>query len=108
MPRKGWRKPDARTERIKVRVSEAEEVTIRAAAAMAGMSCSEFLRDRAINADIAQRKPDARASHIDLDELRAAGDELNDLAKAANSGKHVDLIVLHDVLKRLRDAVAEK
>jgi uncharacterized protein (DUF1778 family) len=56
--------PKRRPWRIELRVSSAEERTIRAAARAAGKSCAEFVRSVALGS-----KP--RATHADLDKIDA-------------------------------------
>ena len=104
MPPKDWRKDNPRKYRLKARFSEEEEQIIRDRAAAAGKSRSAYMRDAMLNAEIDPPKPSK--SPLDVDELKAVGDQLNELAKSANSGKDLDPDHLNEVLARFRAVLA--
>lgn len=104
MPPKDWRKDKPRKYRLKARFSEEEEQIIRERAAAAGKSRSAYMRDAMLNAVIDEPKPSK--SPLDLIELKAVSDQLNVLAKSANSGKDLDPGHLNEVLARFRAVLA--
>lgn len=75
---------------IKIRVSEAELEAFRDKAQAAGLTLSELLRVAASGAPIPSRKHTQADAHLLvqlLGQLGRIGNNLNQLAKAANAGK---------------------
>lgn len=106
----------ALTRHVGVRFSEAERAQLDAAAAALGVSVSDLIRGRALDAGKAPRRRQASASPalspeaiaalnaVGLD-LRAIGNNANQIARALNGGEvadHAELARMADQLDALR------
>lgn len=89
-----------------VRVTEAELIFVQDQSEMAGLSVSEYLRQRALSGKVTPRRTPAEASA--LVELNRVGVNLNQVARALNRGRdadphHIDFILqeLHQLMQKL-------
>ncbi len=89
-----------------VRVTDAELIHVQDQAEMAGLSVSDYLRQRALSGKVTPRRTPAQASL--LVELNRIGVNLNQIARSLNRGRDEDpqqigfvLHELHGVMEKL-------
>jgi mobilization protein NikA len=89
-----------------VRVTEAELIHVQDQAEMAGLSVSDYLRQRALSGKVTPRRTSGEASL--LVELNRVGVNLNQIARALNGGRdedphHIGFVLheLHGVMEKL-------
>jgi len=89
-----------------VRVTEAELIHVQDQAGMAGLSVSDYLRQRALSGKVTPRRTPAQASL--LVELNRVGVNLNQIARSLNGGRkedpqHIGFVLneLHGVMEKL-------
>lgn len=105
MPRRGYRKPsnEAFTERLEVRFTRQQLDALRRRAVEAGVPLATFAR-AALTGETPRRRP-ARIAQAAIRQLASVGNNLNQLARRANSGNFpVEAEVrrvLDDVLRAL-------
>lgn len=90
------------------RVTPAELVQVEQQAGAAGLTAAEFLRRLALEASVTPRR--SRSDEAMLVELNRIGVNLNQLARASNSGRppaaaelQAALAELRDIMRRLAD-----
>lgn len=88
-----------------VRVSDDERAQIKAQASAASMSVSAYVRAIALTGRVTVKQPQADAEAVRL--LLIAGNNINQLAKAANQLGRVDVVALHETLADLRAAAGK-
>ena len=107
-------KPEAerRSKQVKIRLTLHEEIELRRAAEIAGMSVAEFIRRRTLGIPV--RPPPSRADAQMLVELNAIGNNLNQLVRNIHTDRSSDhapecdevLRELQRVLRKVGSAIA--
>ena len=92
-----------RTERLLLRVSPDEKALIARNADELGLSLSAFLRAAGMGQRVSARRPAANDEAIR--QLAMIGNNINQIARRANSGNTVDGSALNEALTALLDAV---
>lgn len=89
-----------------VRMTEAELIHVADQAEMAGLSLSDFIRQRALSGKVTPRRSPIEASN--LTELNRIGVNLNQIARAVNRGRdedphHIGFVLneLHQLMQKL-------
>ena len=93
-------KGQRRSHRLWLRLTEAEQATIRANAQAAGLPLAEYLR-RAATGRVIRARVDGEV----CSQLRRIGNNLNQVARALNSGMAVDSGEVRRVLQHVDEAL---
>lgn len=95
-----------RTKKLTIRLTEQEKSRLEWKAKQTGMSISALMRSTALDVDISE---DARLSVLKdiLGSFNKTGNLLDQLAKAVNGEKHVDLAVTSQIFKHVVESYSK-